>query len=292
MIDGSIQSPARPSVLSPVHVCECPAVQHQRMRRCRLLARRPGGPCAETITSISTCAPAKLSVQGAIHGHGVRRGLQLGRHEQLLKRITAAFNRRPYRDARKRKTRSAARSSDSVSIISSPEGRESLYEPVKVLVSLLALGGCLSVQALQGQEPAKERVDLGMLAAVRSEELNHSKVMDHAGMDRRRLRARVARSGISTKPGSGQRSSGDGDLAASRGRCPRQGFGVPTLDRRRPAELSPSSNSKSFTPGTKGRLTADVVRVQIDSEEDFAKYRGKLQGKIIVRQPVREVKDA
>ncbi len=47
---------------------------------------------------------------------------------------------------------------------------------------------------------------------------------------------------------------------------------------------------KSFTPGTKGRITAEVIRVQIDSEEDFAKYRGKLRGKIIVRQPVREVK--
>lgn len=47
---------------------------------------------------------------------------------------------------------------------------------------------------------------------------------------------------------------------------------------------------KSFTPGTNGRVTAEVVRAQIDSEEDFAKYHGKLEGKIIVRQPVREVK--
>jgi carboxypeptidase Q len=32
-----------------------------------------------------------------------------------------------------------------------------------------------------------------------------------------------------------------------------------------------------------------VIRVQTDSEDDFAKYHGKLQGKIVVLQPAREV---
>ena len=46
----------------------------------------------------------------------------------------------------------------------------------------------------------------------------------------------------------------------------------------------------AWTPGTKGPITADVVRVQIANEADFEKYRGKLAGKIVLTQPVREVR--
>jgi hypothetical protein len=45
----------------------------------------------------------------------------------------------------------------------------------------------------------------------------------------------------------------------------------------------------SWTPGTNGTVTADVVRVQIDSDADFEKYRGKLAGKIVLGQPERPV---
>ena len=45
----------------------------------------------------------------------------------------------------------------------------------------------------------------------------------------------------------------------------------------------------SWTPGTHGTITADVVGVQIDSDADFEKYRGKLAGKIVLTQPEREV---
>jgi hypothetical protein len=45
----------------------------------------------------------------------------------------------------------------------------------------------------------------------------------------------------------------------------------------------------SWTPGTKGTVTADVVRVQIDNDADFEKYRGKLAGKIVLTQPERQV---
>src|SRR5262245_2512654 len=46
----------------------------------------------------------------------------------------------------------------------------------------------------------------------------------------------------------------------------------------------------SWSPGTKGPVTADVVRVQIANEADFAKYRGKLAGKIVLTQPARTVR--
>jgi hypothetical protein len=47
---------------------------------------------------------------------------------------------------------------------------------------------------------------------------------------------------------------------------------------------------KSWTPGTSGPVTADVVRVAIRSEADFETYRGKLAGKIVLTQAAREVK--
>ena len=45
----------------------------------------------------------------------------------------------------------------------------------------------------------------------------------------------------------------------------------------------------SWTPGTNGLVTAEVVRVQIDSDLDFDKYRGTLAGKILLTQPLRPV---
>ena len=45
----------------------------------------------------------------------------------------------------------------------------------------------------------------------------------------------------------------------------------------------------SWTPGTKGPVIAEVVRVQIDTDADFDKYRGKLAGKIVLTQPERPV---
>jgi carboxypeptidase Q len=47
---------------------------------------------------------------------------------------------------------------------------------------------------------------------------------------------------------------------------------------------------RSWTPGTNAVVTAEVVRVDIHSDADFEKYRGKLAGKIVLTQPAREVK--
>jgi hypothetical protein len=45
-----------------------------------------------------------------------------------------------------------------------------------------------------------------------------------------------------------------------------------------------------WSPGTKGTVTADVMRVPIATEADFDKYRGKLAGKIVLTQPARQVR--
>ncbi len=47
---------------------------------------------------------------------------------------------------------------------------------------------------------------------------------------------------------------------------------------------------KAWTPGTAGPVEAEVVRADITNEGDFARYRGKLRGKIVLTQPVRMVR--
>jgi hypothetical protein len=47
---------------------------------------------------------------------------------------------------------------------------------------------------------------------------------------------------------------------------------------------------KAWTRGTNGEVTADVVLAPIATEADFARYRGKLRGRIVLTQPEREVK--
>ncbi|MGE0103101.1 MAG: M20/M25/M40 family metallo-hydrolase [Blastocatellales bacterium] len=47
---------------------------------------------------------------------------------------------------------------------------------------------------------------------------------------------------------------------------------------------------KSWTPGTQGAITAEVVYAPIRSEADFEKYRGKLKGRIALIQPARQVR--
>jgi hypothetical protein len=47
---------------------------------------------------------------------------------------------------------------------------------------------------------------------------------------------------------------------------------------------------KAWTPGTNGAITGEVVYLDIRTEADFEKYRGKLKGAIVLSVPMREVK--
>ncbi|MEP7117852.1 MAG: M20/M25/M40 family metallo-hydrolase [Acidobacteriota bacterium] len=66
-----------------------------------------------------------------------------------------------------------------------------------------------------------------------------------------------------------------------------QHFSV-TLTEPQPAVLIGAP--RNYSPSTAGLVASDVVRVQIGSEADFAKYAGKLRGKIVVMQPTRAVR--
>jgi len=47
---------------------------------------------------------------------------------------------------------------------------------------------------------------------------------------------------------------------------------------------------KAWSGSTNGDVTAEVIRPQINSAADFAKYAGQLRGKIVLTQPAREVR--
>lgn len=47
---------------------------------------------------------------------------------------------------------------------------------------------------------------------------------------------------------------------------------------------------KAWSPSTKGAITGEVVYFEAKDEGDFAKYKGKLNGKIVLMSPLREVK--
>ncbi|MDQ3712227.1 MAG: M20/M25/M40 family metallo-hydrolase [Acidobacteriota bacterium] len=47
---------------------------------------------------------------------------------------------------------------------------------------------------------------------------------------------------------------------------------------------------KAWSPSTKGVVTSDVVHLDIKDEADFAKYKGKLNGKIVLISGTRELK--
>src|SRR5688572_30215880 len=47
---------------------------------------------------------------------------------------------------------------------------------------------------------------------------------------------------------------------------------------------------KAWSPSTKGAITGDVVYLDLKTDEDFAKYKGQLRGKIVLISRTRELK--
>jgi carboxypeptidase Q len=47
--------------------------------------------------------------------------------------------------------------------------------------------------------------------------------------------------------------------------------------------------AQAWTPGTNGAVSGDAVFATLDSDEDLAKYKGKLQGKVVFAQALRDV---
>jgi carboxypeptidase Q len=161
-------------------------------------------------------------------------------------------------------------------------------------VMAVASAVCLGT-VLYSQDRPREDVDQAMISAIRDEGLAHSQVMDHVIWLADVYGPRVTGSpAIKQAADWVQKKFGEWGLANIHREGWRFGKGW-SLVRFSAHMLEPQISPligypKSWTPGTKGAVTAEVVRVDIASDADFEKYRGKLAGKIVLTQPVREVK--
>ena len=142
---------------------------------------------------------------------------------------------------------------------------------------------------------AQDTMDYATLARLQDEGLNRSQVMDHVG-----YLADVVGPRLTGSPGFKQAADwavkrlSDWGLANAKTEKWKFGKGW-SLSHFQAHLLEPQRQPligypKAWSPGTKGAVTADVIRVAIGSEADFEKYRGKLAGKIVLAQPVRDVR--
>src|SRR5262245_60954296 len=145
--------------------------------------------------------------------------------------------------------------------------------------------------AIQAQVP----VDLAVVARIKQEALTRSQVMDHLGWMSDVYGPRI------TGTPNYQRAA---DWAVKR----LNEFGLANVHQERFAFgqgwrverfsahiVSPEPQPiigfpRTYSPSTKGTIAGDVVRVEIRSDADFAKYKGQLKDKIVLPQAARRVR--
>lgn len=140
-----------------------------------------------------------------------------------------------------------------------------------------------------------ERVDVPVLARIRDEGFRRSQVMDH-------LSWLADVYGPRLEGGESIEQAGKWALARLSGwglanvHEERFSFGRGwALERFSAHMIAPQVQPmigypKAWSTGTNGPVTADVVRAAITGESDFARYRGRLKGKIVLTQPERLVR--
>ena len=139
-------------------------------------------------------------------------------------------------------------------------------------------------------QPAGE----ALLAAIRAEGLERSQVMQHVGWLSDVYGPRLTGTPAIEDAGAWTMDTLRG-WGLSNVHAERFAFGAGwTLERFHAHLVEPQvmpiiGFPKSWTSGTDGTVTADVVRVDIGTEADFERYRGQLRGKILLTQPAREV---
>jgi carboxypeptidase Q len=153
----------------------------------------------------------------------------------------------------------------------------------------------LAIVALPAAQAPAEKIDLGMIAKIRDEGMTRSQVIDHIGW-----LSDVYGPRLTGGPGIMQASEWTLKTLAEWGLANphRETFAFGkgwSLVRFSAHMIEPQIQPLigfpgAWTPSTKGAVTAEVVRVDIETEADIEKYRGKLAGKIVLTQPARTVR--
>jgi carboxypeptidase Q len=162
----------------------------------------------------------------------------------------------------------------------------------RIAAALLTLS--LAVALPAAQQPV-EKIDRTVIAQIRDEGLNRSQVMDHiswlADVYGPRLTGGPQ---ISQAADWAEKRLAEWGLANVRRETFDFGRGwslVRFSGHMIEPQVQPLIGSvPPWTPGTDGTITSDVVHVEINSEKDFERYRGKLRGAIVLTQPAREVR--
>ena len=158
--------------------------------------------------------------------------------------------------------------------------------PAGVVVALAALAAALPAAA--------QPVDEAVLAAIREEGLRRSQVMDHVVRLSDVYGPRFTGTPAIEEAGAWTMDTLRG-WGLSNVHAERFAFGTGWALKRfhahlvEPQVMPVIGYPKSWSSGTDGTVTAEVVRVDLRSVADLARYRGLLRGKIVLTQPARDV---
>ena len=162
----------------------------------------------------------------------------------------------------------------------------------RLALVVVAIAGLAATGSLYAQS---EKLEYAMLGRIRDEGLNRSQVMDHISW-----LSDVYGPRLTGSPGLQQASEWAmkkfSEWGLANPHQERFSFGKGwSLVRFHATMVAPQvqpliAYPRSWSRSTKGQVAAEVVRAQITSDVDFAKYRGKLAGKIVLMQPARAVR--
>ena len=165
-----------------------------------------------------------------------------------------------------------------------------LRQPATVFAFTIALAGL----PLAAQGPVVDRVDSDVLYSIKDEGLQRSKVMEIAGYLTDVYGPRLTGS-PEFKEGAEWAQKSMREWGLSNVHTEAYPFGRGWQNRRIAASaLTPRvfpliAYPKAWTPGTHGPVTGEAVLVSIQSEADFAIYRGKLRGKFVLTTQPRDL---
>jgi hypothetical protein len=164
-----------------------------------------------------------------------------------------------------------------------------------MMAATLAALACSVITSPTPARAQGEKIDAATVARIRAEGLEHSQTMEHIVW-------------LADVYGPRLEGSPEKEEAAAWAMKKLEGWGLSNVRQQRfpfgkgwslehfSAEMIEPRVSpliaypKAWTPGTDGPVEAEVVRAEISGKADFAKYRGKLRGKIVLTQPVRMVR--
>src|SRR5476651_887775 len=155
-------------------------------------------------------------------------------------------------------------------------------------MKLKLLSLCLLIAGSAGPVFAQDTPDPAMTAKIREEGMNHSQVMDIAFHLTDISGPRLAGSpglkraqdwAVKTLKTWGMVNAKREDWGKfGKGWEVQKNYAAMTV----PYYHAIIAIPKAWTPGTNGPMKSEVVYMKIDSVADFAKYKGKLRGKIVI----------